>query len=80
MLYKYRVKIDNCESPIHSTTRLLKDFGGEKDKAVEWAKKNHAKYEKGRKMVFVEESEYTSEENLIKDFALRRNHIWNKYW
>ena len=35
MLYRYRVKLDNCESPMHSTTRLLKDFGTDKDGAIE---------------------------------------------
>lgn len=80
MLYRYRVKIDNCENPMHSTVRLLQDFGDDKATAIEWAKKNHTKYETGDKVVFVEESEYTSEDNRKDDFAFRRNCIWNKYW
>lgn len=80
MLYAYKVKLDNCESPMYSTTRLLKDFGTDKDGAIEWAKNNHERYETGNKCVMVVELEYTCEENLKRDFALQTNCIWHKYW
>ena len=79
MLYRYRVKIDNNENPMYSTTKLLKDFGEDKEAAIKWAKENYKRYETGRKTVFVEESEYVSEANLKKDFALRRNYLWHAY-
>lgn len=80
MLYRYRVKIDNSESPMYSTTKLLKDFGEDKEAAFKWAKENYKRYETGRKTVFVEESKYTCEENVERDFAWNRNYLGHGYW
>jgi hypothetical protein len=62
---------------MYGTTKLLKDFGPDKDGAIEWAKQ----YAKSTNLkswdVIVMEYEYTSEKNLQRDFSLYAFPVWS---
>ena len=75
-IYRYSVKLDNRD-PMYGNTKVLKDFGEDKEGALEWADKNGRKLGADSDLVYVEEAEYVNDDNLQKGLSLYRRHIWS---
>ena len=75
-IFRYKVKLDDCH-PMYGTTKPLKDFGADKDGAIEWAKQYAKSTQLKSWSVVVVEYEYTSEKNLQKDFSLYAFPVWS---
>ena len=75
-ILRYSVKLDN-QDPMYGNSKLLKEFGEDKEGALDWADKNGRKLGSASDLVYVEEAEYVSEANLQKGLSLYRRHIWS---
>lgn len=78
-IFRYKVKLDDCH-PMYGTTKLLKDFGADKDSAIKWAKQYAKTTNLKSWNVVVVEYEYTSEKNLQRDFSLYSFPVWSASW
>lgn len=73
---RYAVKLDSSE-PMYGNTKILKEFGEDKEGAIQWANANGRRLGVNPDLVYVEENEYVSEANLSKGLSLYSRHIWS---
>lgn len=76
MIYRYKVMIIDS-NPMYGTDKEIKDFGADKDGAIKWAKENYKRFGNDSDSICVAEYEYTSEQNLKKNFNLCKRYIWS---
>lgn len=75
-ILRYAVKLDS-RNPMYGMSRLLKDFGANKDEAIRWAKTHGKTMGADADMVYVEEAEFCTERNLRQNLPMYRRHIWS---
>lgn len=74
--YRYAVRIDSTD-PMYGNTRLVKDCGASKANAIKFVK-DHGKSLHANGLLYIEEREFTSLENLQKNMPLYTRHIWSE--
>jgi len=75
-IYRYTVKLDNSD-PMYGNTKVLKEFGEDKEGALSWANANGQTLGVNPDHVYVEEAEFVNEENLRKGISLYCRPIWS---
>lgn len=75
-IFRYTVKLDSRD-PVYGKTKVLKEFDGNKEEAIRWAKTHGQEYGADAKLIYVEEAEFARERNLEKDLPMYRRHIWS---
>lgn len=75
-IYRYTVKLGNSD-PMYGNTKVLKEFGEDKEGALSWANANGQILGVNPDHVYVEEAEFVNEENLRKGISLYCRPIWS---
>lgn len=76
-IFRYEVRREVIHDPMYGKTKLVRDFKDDKDGAIAYARTDG--YRRYGNDVFVVEKQYTSVQNLARDFALYTRMVWNPW-